>query len=112
MKRCTRCHLEKSHFYKSGKYIQSWCADCVKAYTTRMRDRPKAAAEARRAYARIRGTWEMFEKNTWNNLQHRTTNGRRQVESEKNAAYFRRGIEIRMSRGEFRQWCLANREVI
>jgi predicted nucleic acid-binding Zn-ribbon protein len=59
--------------------------------------------------ARKKGTLAYFKTNTWGNLKKRTVN---MAPHPKNASYIRKGIELRMTKDEFYQWCDLNSQAI
>lgn len=59
--------------------------------------------------ARKRGTLEYFKCNTWNNIRKRVVNGK---PNPRNKSYIRKGIELRMSKEQFYNWCDTHKEKV
>lgn len=60
--------------------------------------------------ARKHGNLSYFKSNCWGNIQQRTVNGTRP--HPRNISYFKKGIELRMSKDEFYKFCDDNAAII
>lgn len=61
-----------------------------------------------------KGTIEYFIKYRWKDINKRTINGSQshRIKRKNNASYLKRGIEVRMTKTEFRAFCIQNQDVI
>lgn len=94
-------------------------------HTEEFKARARAAAKRHRAAhpekikARLdrwrhnRDPWEVFYASTWSSINGRTVNGCwPQFQNERYRYYFDKGVEVRLSRVQYRDWCESQAGVI
>lgn len=142
MKTCTGCLLSKSEAefnWKRPGQRKSRCRTCqaerYAAWLEAMPDRrstyfrarhratyvpvprkprrPRDRVRDRAQGAAWRRTWQGFESQRWAQINHRTVNGAKPYwTNPQHMVYLSAGIELRMTRDQFREWCRSRAEQI
>lgn len=133
MRHCNRCqrtlpieNFSKDRSNKSGYryYCKGCCSSMQAKYAAENRDyynalhrrltkNPKRRAWAKKWSKKRRATWIGWCQQRWSAIQKRTVNGATpRPDLRVPGRYIRRGIELRMTFQEFKDWCCAHQAVI